>query len=123
MYVDNRRFPFHPAQWRIVIEAFKELIDTEGLVPDVIAGVEAAGIPHSAALGFFMGKPSVFVRKKPKEHGTKNRVEGGSVAGKRVLLIEDLVTTGGSSLQAVEALKNEGALGKRCGSHRYLWIP
>ncbi len=56
-----------------------------------------------------MQRPSVFVRKQPKEHGMKRRVEGGEVAGKRVLLIEDLVTTGGSSLSGVEALRAEGA--------------
>jgi|SRR3989344_1677052 len=108
-YVDNRKFPFHPAQWREVLQGFKELIESNNLNPDVIAGVEAAGIPHSAALGFLLEKPSVFIRKKPKDHGTKKRVEGGNVSGKRVLLIEDLVTTGGSSLNAVQALKDEGA--------------
>ncbi|MBU6323067.1 MAG: orotate phosphoribosyltransferase [Patescibacteria group bacterium] len=109
VYVDNRRFPFHPAEWRKVIEGFAELIKKEGLKPDVVAGVEAAGIPHSAALGFHMATPSVFIRKKPKDHGTKKRVEGGDVTGMNVLLIEDLVTTGGSSLAAVGALRDEGA--------------
>ena len=109
VYVDNRRFPFHPEAWRLVIEGFHELIREHKMKPDVIAGVEAAGIPHSAALAFFSGTPSVFIRKKPKEHGTKKRVEGGSVEGKSVLLVEDLVTTGGSSLNAVEALRSEGA--------------
>lgn len=109
VYVDNRRFPFHPAAWRKVVEGFAELIKTENITPDVIAGVEAAGIPHSAALGFYTGTPSVFIRKKPKDHGTKKRVEGGDVTGKKVLLIEDLVTTGVSSLAAVAALRDEGA--------------
>ena len=58
------------------------------------SGVEAAGIPHSAALGFYLKKPSVFVRKQVKEHGTKKMVEGGDVAGRKVLLIEDLVSLG-----------------------------
>lgn len=110
VYCDNRTFPFHPAQWKVVINGFHQLIEGKKLNLDVIAGVEAAGIPHSAALGFHTGIPSVFVRKQLKDHGTKKLVEGGDVSGKRVVLIEDLVTTGGSSLKAVQALRNAGAV-------------
>lgn len=110
VYVDNRRFPFHPEEWRIVIEGFKELIEKNSIACDVIAGVEAAGIPHSSALGFFMQKPSVFVRKEAKNHGLKKRVEGGDITGKKVLLIEDLVSTGGSSLSVIEAMRAEGGI-------------
>jgi orotate phosphoribosyltransferase len=114
VYVDNRRFPFWPSQWRLVIEAFEQKITDDNLSFDVIAGIETAGIPHSSALAYALQKPSVFVRKKPKEHGTKSRIEGGDVRGKRVLLLEDLVTTGGSSLAGVEALREEGAIVEQC---------
>lgn len=114
VYVDNRRLPFWPAQWRAVIDGFHQMIMIENLPFDVIAGIETAGIPHSAALAYAMHKPSVFVRKQPKDHGTQKRVEGGDVAGKRVLLIEDLITTGGSSLSGVEALRAEGATVEHC---------
>lgn len=114
VYVDNRRFPYHPQQWRKVIAGFVELLAKKQLKFDVIAGIETAGIPHSAALGYELQKPSVFVRKQVKDHGTKSRVEGGSVQGKRLLLLEDLVTTGGSSLSGVEALRNEGAIVTDC---------
>jgi orotate phosphoribosyltransferase len=110
VYCDNRRFPFWPAQWSKVIRGFEQVIAEHGIVVDVVGGVEAAGIPHSAALGFAMQKPSVFIRKEPKEHGTKKRVEGGVVSGRRVVLVEDLVTTGGSSIAAIEALRAEGAV-------------
>jgi orotate phosphoribosyltransferase len=110
VYCDNRKFPFHPNEWRKVIEGFKHLIVKEKIEADVIAGVEAAGIPHSAALGFFMDTPSVFVRKEAKDHGLKKRVEGGDVTGKKVALVEDLVSTGSSSLSVIEALRNEGAV-------------
>jgi orotate phosphoribosyltransferase len=113
-YVDNRKFPFNPSEWKVIIESFKEIIETNKIELDVIAGVEAAGIPHSAALGFHMNIPSIFVRKKIKDHGTKSRIEGGKVDGKKVLLIEDLVTTGGSSLESIRALKEEGAIAKEC---------
>ncbi|MBI4128674.1 MAG: orotate phosphoribosyltransferase [Parcubacteria group bacterium] len=114
VYVDNRKFPFYPIEWKKVSDGFASLIQTHQLPCDVIAGIEAAGIPHSAALGFLMGKPSVFVRKTAKEHGTKKLVEGGSVDGRHVVLIEDLVTTGSSSLAGVEALRKEGATVTDC---------
>lgn len=109
VYVDNRRFPSHPVEWKKVVEGFAELIKANNLAPEIIAGVEAAGIPHSAALGFLTQTPSVFIRKKSKGYGMNKLVEGGDVSGEKAILIEDLVTTGGSSLNAVNALRNEGA--------------
>jgi orotate phosphoribosyltransferase len=114
VYCDNRRFPFHPAAWRVVIDSFAERIMSEGIAFDAIAGIEAAGIPHSAALGFALARPSVFVRKQAKEHGTKKLVEGGDVDGRRVLLVEDLVSTGMSSLAGVRALRAGGATVNDC---------
>jgi len=114
VYCDNRRFPFHPEQWSKVILGFEALLQEQGVVVDVIAGIEAAGIPHSAALGFAMRKPSIFVRKEAKGYGAKKRVEGGDVSGKRVVLVEDLVSTGLSSLSGVEALRAEGAIVSDC---------
>jgi orotate phosphoribosyltransferase len=114
VYCDNRRFPFHPREWRELVEGFVDLMATAGLNFDVIGGIESAGIPHSAVLGFVTATPSVFIRKAAKEHGTKRRVEGGDVYGKHVLLIEDLVTTGSSSLAGVEALREEGAVVTDC---------
>lgn len=114
VYCDNRTFPFWPAQWKKVIEGFAELIRREGIEFDVIGGIEAAGIPHSAALGYALERPSIFIRKQPKEHGKKARIEGGDVAGKQVLLVEDLVTTGGSSLSGVQALREAGATVTDC---------
>ena len=114
VYCDNRMFPFWPAQWATVIAGFQETIAADNISFDVIGGIEAAGIPHSAALGFATAMPSIFIRKEAKEHGTKKRVEGGKVNGKRVLLVEDLVTTGMSSLSGVEALRAEGAIVEDC---------
>ena len=114
VYCDNRRFPFWPEQWAKVIRGFEELIVEREIPVEVVGGVEAAGIPHSAALGFAMRLPSVFIRKEPKEHGTKKRVEGGDVTGRRVVLVEDLITTGGSSIAAIEALRAEGAVVNDC---------
>ncbi len=109
VYVDNRILPYHPAIWQQIIEAIQQRITQDGLEFDVIAGIETGGIPHSAALGYHLQRPSVFVRKQAKGHGRQQRVEGGRVAGQRVLLIEDQITTGGSSLSGVEALRTAEA--------------
>jgi orotate phosphoribosyltransferase len=114
VYIDNRKFPFYPEAWRGVIENFAKIIEKEKIKFDIIAGVEAAGIPHSAALSFLLKKPSVFVRKQTKDHGMKKMVEGGRVTGKRVLLIEDIVSAGRSSLAAVSSLRTEGAIVEDC---------
>jgi orotate phosphoribosyltransferase len=110
VYVDNRQLIYHPSAWHTVIEGFKATIHQQSLEYDVIAGVAVGGVPHSSSLAYIMEKPSVFVRKEAKEHGKAKRVEGGDVADKRVLLVEDLVTTGGSSLSGVEALRESGAI-------------
>ncbi len=116
VYCDNRRLPFWPAQWRLVIEGLQRMVRERNLTFDVVGGIEAAGIPHSAAFAYADAHPSIFIRKAAKEHGTKRRVEGGDVNGKVVLLIEDLVTTGGSSLSGVEALRAEGAIVRDCAA-------
>lgn len=106
VYVDNRRLIFRPGPWHAVIEAFATALPG----PDVVvAGVESAGIPHSSALAFATGLPTVFVRKEAKDHGLGRRIEGGEVDGRRAVLVEDMVTTGGSSLSAVAALRGAGA--------------
>jgi len=106
VYVDNRRLISQPAAWRVIIDAFAAELPASDIV---IAGVESSGIPHSSALAFTAAQPSVFVRKAAKEHGLGRRIEGGDVAGRRTILIEDMVTTGGSSLSAIGALREAGA--------------
>ncbi|MBZ0294997.1 MAG: orotate phosphoribosyltransferase [Anaerolineae bacterium] len=114
VYVDNRKLIAHPAEWHTIIENLLLLIQQAGIHFDIIAGIETGGIPHSSVLAYLLNKPSVFVRKTAKGHGKKQRVEGDDVSGKRVLLIEDLVTTGGSSLSGVEALRESGAMVEDC---------
>lgn len=114
VYTDNRKLPYFPAAWKQVLYGFKELLRLESIPVDVFAGIESGGIPHSAALGFLTETPSVFIRKKPKDHGTKKMVEGGVVEGKRVVLVEDLVTTGGSLMTGVQAVRDEGGIVEDC---------
>jgi orotate phosphoribosyltransferase len=121
VYVDNRRLQAFPVAWRTVIEAMaQELhsIESDNSRPafEVIVGVATAGIPHSAALAFHMQRPSAFVRKAAKMHGTTQRIDGSEVDGKTVVLIEDMVTTGSSSLDAVGVLRHAGATVNHCVS-------
>ena len=112
VYVDNRALAFHPVEWRLVIEGFKSLIVRDKINFDVIASVAVGGVPHGSALAYALQKPCVFIRKEAKEHGKQKRVEGGEIAGLNVLMIEDLVTSGGSSLSALQALRDEGGIAR-----------
>ncbi len=114
VYVDNRIIPYHPSVWEKVIAQFVH-IATQICTPfDIVAGIATGGIPHSAVIGYQLKKPAVYVRKEEKEHGLKNRVEGGDVSHKTVLLVEDMITTGGSSLSGVSALRDSGAVVNEC---------
>lgn len=109
VYVDNRRLPFHPPAWRIIVDGFQSVLKQRDMTYDVIAGVAMGGIPHSAVVGYLLNKPSVFIRKESKAYGKMNLIEGGNVEGRHAVLIEDLVTTGSSSLTAVDRLREAGA--------------
>lgn len=114
VYVDNRKLLMNPAPWREVVAGLREMVEMLNIENPIIAGIEAAGIPHSSVLAYEMGLPSVFVRKEAKGHGLKQRIEGGDVTGRNVILIEDQVTTGGSSLSGVMALREAGAAVDHC---------
>ena len=109
VYVDNRILVYHPEEWHVIVEGFGSLISDQNLQFDVVAGVAVGGVPHSSALAYIMQMPSVFIRGESKGHGKGKQIEGGDVANKRVVLVEDHVTTGGSSLRAVQALRNGSA--------------
>lgn len=114
IYVDNRTITSTPEAWRDVLETMATKVMELGLEFDIVAGVEGAGVSHAAALAYRLDKPHIFVRNSAKTYGNKSRVEGMSVAGKRVLLIEDHISTGISLLSAVEGLKAEGAIVEDC---------
>ncbi len=114
VYLDNRKLLMNPESWRVVVAGLQEIVTGLRLDNPVIAGIETAGIPHSSVLAYELGAPSVFVRKQPKDHGLKQRIEGGDVTGRQVILIEDQISTGGSSLSGVEALREAGAIVDHC---------
>jgi orotate phosphoribosyltransferase len=76
---------------------------------DIVAGVATAGIPHGALLADALQKPFIYVRSSAKDHGRRNQIEGQLASGQRVLVVEDLISTGGSCLLAVDALREAGA--------------
>lgn len=114
VYIDNRRLIHHPTQWQRIIDGMRARIADSGLRFDVIAGIAVGGIPHSSALAWSLSLPSVFVRKETKDHGMQGRIDGGNVEGRQVLLVEDMITTGGSSLSGVTALRAAGATVTDC---------
>lgn len=107
-YCDNRRTLSFPEVRSQVRDAICSLA---GSFPeyDVIAGVATGAIAQGALAADKLGKPFVYVRSAPKDHGMANQIEGYLPEGSRVLVIEDLVSTGGSSLKAVQALRDAGS--------------
>src|SRR5690606_36375337 len=92
-----------------VREQMAKQIEMTYAKPEVIAGVATGGIGIGVLVAEYLGLPFVYVRPEPKKHGRENQIEGKLEAGQSVVVIEDLVSTGKSSLNAVEALKNAGA--------------
>lgn len=110
IYCDNRKILSYPKARKIVYDAFVEIINKHFKDVDVIAGVATGAIAYGALVAEIMNKPFVYVRPKPKDHGTGAQVEGDLPKGARVVVVEDLISTGGSSLSSVAALQKEGAL-------------
>lgn len=108
IYCDNRKILSYPAVRKEVYEGFAGMIAAKYPDAEVIAGVATGAIAHGVLVAEKMGKPFIYVRSAPKAHGLANQVEGECKPGAKVVVIEDLVSTGGSSLSAVEALRSAG---------------
>ncbi|ESU25253.1 orotate phosphoribosyltransferase [Flavobacterium enshiense DK69] len=109
IYCDNRITLSFPPIRNYIREEFAKNIEKQFGKPDVIAGVATGAIGIGMLVAEIMGLPFVYVRPEPKKHGRENQVEGFLQKGQSVLVVEDLISTGKSSLQAVEALKAAGA--------------
>lgn len=108
IYCDNRITLSHPAIRTYIRQNLSALIQDEFGSVSVIAGVATAGIPQGVLVAQELGLPFIYVRAKAKEHGTGNLIEGEFSPGQRVVVVEDLISTGKSSLQAVQALREAG---------------
>jgi orotate phosphoribosyltransferase len=116
VYVDCRRLISFPQAREAVTEGFAELVEREiGLEEvEVVAGGETAGIPYAAFLAQRLRKPMIYVRKEPKGHGRAAQIEGVLEPDQRVLLVEDLVTDGGSKLRFKEGIERAGGIARDC---------
>lgn len=109
VYCDNRKILSYPHVRDYVKSELANTILDNFPEAEALAGVATAGIPHGALAADLLRLPFVYVRSKPKGHGLTNQIEGVLTQGQKVVVIEDLVSTGMSSLEAVEALRNAGA--------------
>ena len=108
IYCDNRKILSYPETRTFICDQFVRIIKEKYPQVEVIAGVATGDIAHGALVAEKMGLPFIYVRSKPKDHGLENLIEGDLKVGQKVVIIEDLVSTGGSSLKAAEALSDFG---------------
>lgn len=109
IYCDNRVTLAYPEIRKTIYKELIELIKEHAQDVEIISGTATAGIPHAAFIADQLGLPMSYVRSKSKGHGKGNQIEGAVSKGKKVVVIEDLISTGGSSINAVEALVEDGA--------------
>lgn len=109
IYTDNRVTLAYPETRTLIGNGFVEKIRAEFPDVEVIAGTATAGIPHGAIIADKMNLPFAYIRSKPKDHGAGNQIEGRVAPGQKMVVIEDLISTGGSVLDAIAAAKREGA--------------
>ena len=109
IYCDNRYVIGFPEYRKVIVESFVNILKLKDF--DIVAGTATAGIPWASFIAYELDKPMCYIRAEKKEHGRGRQIEGADCNGKRLILIEDLISTGGSSIKAFEAAKAEGAIG------------
>jgi orotate phosphoribosyltransferase len=109
-YVDIKKASANPRVLRAIADAIAPRADRY----DYVAGMELGAVPIAVSVSLVTGKPFLIVRKEAKKHGTGSRIEGDFEAGKRALVVEDVTTSGGSSLEAVKVLREAGLVVDRC---------
>ena len=112
IYCDNRVTLSYPPVRNFLRSEIAKIVEREYGKPDVIAGVATGAIAIGVLVAEELGIPFVYVRPEPKKHGRKNQIEGYLESGQNVVVVEDLISTGKSSLNAVDALKESGAVVK-----------
>ena len=112
LYNDNRMLLSQAGHRTLIAEGMKAVLEKEDVSVDTVAGVATAGIPHATSLANLTQLPLIYVRSSPKEHGMKNQVEGILKPGQAVVVVEDLISTGGSAVKAVEAIREAGGSGR-----------
>lgn len=110
IYCDNRLIMSYPSVRDKVAESLKKLIVENYPEVEILAGTATAGIPHAAWTSQKMELPMIYVRNSSKDHGKGNQIEGKLIKGQKVVVIEDLLSTGGSSAKVVQAVKDAGGI-------------
>ncbi|MFC3745544.1 orotate phosphoribosyltransferase [Paenibacillus sp. GCM10012306] len=110
IYCDNRLTLSYPEVRNYIADAFAELIKSRYPDAEVIAGTATAGIPHAAWVADKLNLPMAYIRDKAKGHGKQNQIEGLIAPGQKVIVIEDLISTGGSSIKAAQAVQEAGGV-------------
>ncbi len=108
IYTDNRLIISHPDSRKKIEQALVSLIQNHFSDVDVIAGTATAGIPHASIIAYLLNVPMIYVRSSAKEHGKQNAIEGTFKPGAKVVMVEDLISTGGSVIAAAEAVEQAG---------------
>ncbi|HPJ78569.1 MAG TPA: orotate phosphoribosyltransferase [Prolixibacteraceae bacterium] len=108
IYCDNRKILSYPEARTFIRDCFVEVITEKYRGVEVIAGVATGAIAHGALVAEKLGLPFIYVRSEPKSHGLENLIEGDLLPGQKVVVVEDLVSTGGSSLKAAAAVQSNG---------------
>ncbi|MBE5767044.1 MAG: orotate phosphoribosyltransferase [Clostridiales bacterium] len=108
IYCDNRLILSYPESRRVVENALAKVISENYPECEVVAGTSTAGIAHAAIVAEILNLPMCYVRGSAKDHGRNNRIEGRVEAGQKVVVVEDLISTGGSVIEVVEALREVG---------------
>ena len=114
VYNDNRLLLGNAKHRSLIAEGFKDLLEKCAVEVEVIAGTATAGIPHATSLADLLQVPLVYVRSTAKSHGMGNKIEGVLKKNQRVLVIEDLISTGGSAVNAVIAIREAGGIVDHC---------
>ena len=109
IYCDNRVTMSYPAVRKQIAQGLADLIKEKYPDAEVIAGTATAGIPHAAWIADILGLPMVYIRSKAKDHGTGRKIEGKISEGQKMVVVEDLISTGGSVIEASKAAELEGA--------------
>ena len=114
IYTDNRILMSYPREREFIVNYFIKLIKKNKIKFDGFAGTATAGIPWAAWLSQKLKKPMVYVRRETKEHGRENLIEGMLEDGKNYIVVEDLISTGASSLNTINAIRDKNALVEYC---------
>jgi orotate phosphoribosyltransferase len=116
IYNDNRLLLGKAKHRSLITKGFKDLLKTFDIEVEVIAGTATAGIPYATSLADLLQVPLIYVRSSSKSHGMGNKIEGVLKKNQRVLIIEDLISTGGSAISAVIAIREAGGIVDHCFS-------